>query len=71
MKLRPFSRLFGIVLLADGTAALSSPRSYLRSLQKGTPIIDDLLELFAQNPDLTRGFSLVEIIAGAWLTFRP
>jgi hypothetical protein len=71
MRLRPFSRLFGIVLLADGAVALSSPREYLRALQKGTPIIDDLLEFFAENPDLTRKFSILEIAAGLWLTFRP
>jgi hypothetical protein len=71
MKLRPFSRIFGLVLLADGVTALTSPREYLRSLQKGTPIIDDLLEFFAQNPELTRKFSIAEIAAGLWLTFRP
>jgi hypothetical protein len=63
--------LFGIVLLVDGAAALSSPRAYLRSLEKGTPIIDDLLEFFAENPDLTRKFSILEIAAGLWFTFRP
>lgn len=71
MKLRPFSRLLGIVMLADGATALSSPRAYLRSLEKGTPIIDDLLEFFAENPDLTRKFSIFEIGLGLWLTFRP
>jgi hypothetical protein len=71
MKLRPFSRLFGIVLFADGMAALNSPREYLRSLEKGTPIVDDLLEYFAKNPELTRKISLVEIAAGLLLLFRP
>ena len=71
MKLRPISRILGLVLIADGTMALSAPRSYLRSLEKGTPIIDDLLEFFAQNPELTRQFSMAEVIAGLWLTFRP
>ena len=71
MKLRPFSRLFGIVLLADGASALSAPRRYLRNLQNGTPIIDDLLEFFAENPELTRKFATAEIVAGLWLTFRP
>jgi hypothetical protein len=71
MKLRPFSRLFGIVLLADGATALAAPREYLRALQKGTPIIDDLLEFFAENPDLTRKFSVAEMVLGVWLTFRP
>lgn len=71
MKLRPFSRLFGLVLLADGAAALNSPRKYLRQLEKGTPIIDDLLEFFAQNPDLTRKFAIAEIATGLWFALRP
>lgn len=71
MKLRPITRLLGIVLVADGAAALSSPRAYLQSLEKGTPIIDDLLEFFAENPDLTRKISVFEIGLGLWLTLRP
>lgn len=71
MKLRPFSRLLGLAMLADGAAALSAPRTYLRNLEKGTPIIDDLLEFFAENPDLTRKFAIVEVGLGLWLTFRP
>jgi hypothetical protein len=71
MKLRPISRFLGIAMLADGAAALSSPRAYLRSLEKGTPIIDDLVEFFAQNPELTRKISMFEIGLGLWLTFRP
>lgn len=63
--------MFGIILLADGTAALKAPRAYLRSLEKGTPIIDDLLELFAENPDLTRNFAKLEILTGLWLALRP
>ena len=71
MRLRPLSRAFGLILLADGGAALVSPRQYLRQLQTGTPLIDDLLEYFAQNPELTRNLSLLEIVAGLWFTLRP
>ncbi len=71
MKLRPLSRLFGIILLADGVAALNAPREYTRGLEKGTPIVDDLLELLADNPDLVRKFSMLEIVAGLYLTLRP
>ena len=68
MKL--LSRILGVAMLADGIGALISPRDYPRRLQTGTPMIDDLLEFFAENPDMTRGFSIVEIAIGAWLTLR-
>ncbi len=70
MKLRPISRTIGAVILADGICAMVSPTNYTRRLETGTPIIDDLLEYFAENPDMTRGFSILEIALGAWLTFR-
>lgn len=71
MQLRPFSRLFGLILIGDGMTALRAPRRYLRQLQNGTPIIDDLLEFFAREPKLTRKISLVEVGIGAWLLLRP
>ncbi len=71
MKLRPITRFFGLLLIGDGINALSAPREYLRQLQTGTPLIDDLLEFFAQQPELTREVSVAEIALGAWLVFRP
>ncbi|MDQ2773610.1 MAG: hypothetical protein M3Y57_01590 [Acidobacteriota bacterium] len=64
------SRIFGAVLVADGICAMVEPTTYSRRLEIGTPIIDDLLEFCAENPDITRGFSVLEIALGAWLTLR-
>jgi hypothetical protein len=68
MILRSITRAVGVVLLVDGISALISPTNYLRKLETGTPLIDDLLDYCAENPDITRGFALLEASLGAWLT---
>ena len=67
MELKPVRRSIGILLLIDGIRAFLAPSEYARRLEFGTPLIDDILEYFAENPELTRKFSMAEIAMGAWL----
>jgi hypothetical protein len=67
MILRSITRAVGVVLLVDGISALIAPTN-LRKLETGAPLIDDLLDYCAENPDITRGFALLEASLGAWLT---
>jgi hypothetical protein len=60
----------GLLLIVDGVSALIAPRTYLRELKRAIPVMDDLLEYFAEHPEMTRGVSLSEIILGAWLLVR-
>jgi hypothetical protein len=64
------TRSLGLVMVLDGVSALVAPREYPRQLETGFPIIDDVLEYFAERPDLTRGVSVGEIALGAWLIVR-
>ena len=57
-------------MVADGTGGLLRPRQYPRSLKAGLPVIDDLLEFAAQNPEITQALSTAEILLGAWLIVR-
>lgn len=68
MKLRPVRRSLGLLLIGDGIRALLAPQQYVRRLQGGTPLIDDILEYFAENRRLTLSFSITEIAIGLWLT---
>ena len=70
MKLKPVRRSIGLLLLFDGVAAFLAPGEYPRRFEFGPPLIDDILEYIAENPDLTRKFSLAEIALGLWLTIR-
>jgi hypothetical protein len=45
-----------------------APQSYARNLQGGNPLIDDILDYFAENPRLMLRFSITEIVVGLWLT---
>lgn len=69
MTIKPFRRALGMLLLLDGTLALISPTEYLRKLELGNPLIDDVLDYLADNPTLTRRLSVGEIAIGVWLTF--
>ena len=61
------TRSLGLLLVLDGVSALIAPREYPRELEIGLPFIDDVLEYFAERPQLTRGVSMGEIAVGAWL----
>ena len=60
-------KTFGLVLVVDGLSAVMAPRKYLRNLQEGTPLVDDLLELLAERPDVARVLSAAEVLIGSWL----
>lgn len=68
MKLKPIRRSLGLLLLMDGMRAFVAPEQYARKLERGTPLVDDILEYFAENPRLTLSFSVTEIGLGLWLT---
>ena len=68
MKLKPVRRSIGALLLVDGIRAFARPAEYARSLQMGTPLIDDILDYLAENSHLTRNFSIAEMAIGLWLT---
>lgn len=63
-------KTLGLVLVLDGLSAALAPRRYLRTLQDGVPLVDDLLELLAERPDVARGLSAAEILIGSWLVVR-
>jgi hypothetical protein len=54
-------------MLIDGIRAFRAPAECARRLEFGNPFIDDVLEYFAENPDLARGFSIAEIAIATWL----
>ena len=56
-----------MLLVFDGIRALLSPADYARSLQFGNPMADDILDYFAENPELTKRFAMGEIVLGAWM----
>jgi hypothetical protein len=58
------------MMVLDGVSALLSPREYPGELETGVPVIDDVLEYFAERPRLTQGVSAAEIALGAWLIVR-
>jgi hypothetical protein len=70
MKLKPIRRLLGLLVVGDGIRAFVAPEAYVRGLQCGTPLIDDILDYVAENRRLTLRFSMAEIAIGLWLTFR-
>lgn len=67
MELKPFRRTLGLLALADGISTLLAPRDYLRKLRTGEPLVDDILDFLAENPDLARNASIAEILVGLWL----
>ncbi len=70
MKLKPIRRSIGAFMLVDGIRAFLAPSACARRLEFGNPYIDDILEYFAENPGLIRGFSLTEMVIGVWLALR-
>jgi hypothetical protein len=70
MKRKPFRRSLGLLMIVDSTRAFFSPVEYPRSFQFGNPLIDDILDYFAENPVLTRRFAAVEFAIGLWLIMR-
>ncbi len=70
MMLKPVRRSIGLLLLFDGAGGFLSPTEYPRRLQFGPPLFDDILDYFAENPNLTRKLSLAEIALGLWLILR-
>ena len=67
MKLKPIRRSFGFLLLVDGGRLLVAPEAYLKKLQTGTPLMDDVLEYLGGNPRWSTAIACVEIALGAWL----
>jgi hypothetical protein len=63
-------KVLGLALFADGVGALIFPRKYLENLETGTPLIDDVLDAFANNPRLTQSVAVLEATLGLWLTVR-
>ena len=68
MKLKPVRRSLGALFLFDGISAVLSPTAYPRKLEFGAPMVDDILDYFAENPELTRRLAVAEIAIGLWLT---
>lgn len=56
--------------MIDGVRGFLSPVEYPRRLQFGNALWDDIMDYFAENPDLTRKLSVAEAAVGAWLLFR-
>ena len=63
-------KTIGYLMVADGLAALIAPRDYIRKLEFGNSLVNDLLEYFAERPELTRGFSVSEIAIGLFLALK-
>jgi len=68
MKLKPIRRSLGVLLLIDGLRLLFAPETYVRKLQSGTPLLDDVLEYVSETPQITVSVAAAEITLGAWLT---
>lgn len=57
-------------MVGDGVAGLLWPREYLRKLQVGPKLMNDMLEACVQRPGLTRALCLAEVALGAWIFSR-
>jgi hypothetical protein len=68
MNLKALRRSFGLLLLADGARAVISPFGHTRKFQLGSPLLDDILDYVADNPELTRKVGIGELALGLWLT---
>ncbi|HEY7302800.1 MAG TPA: hypothetical protein VH601_01695 [Bryobacteraceae bacterium] len=68
--MKPVRRSIGFFLLLDGIGALWAPAEYVRRLELGNPLIDDMLEYLAENPSLVRKFKIAEIAMGLWWVLR-
>lgn len=68
MKLKPVRRSLGMLMLVDGALGLIFPSEYMRKLEFGIPLMDDILDYFAENPKLTQRVAIGEIVLGCWLT---
>jgi hypothetical protein len=70
MKNRGVERWTGLIMIGDGLAGLMWPSEYLRKLKIGPECVNDVLEVFAQRPTLTRSLCVVEMAMGAWIFSR-
>jgi hypothetical protein len=70
MQRRGIQRWTGAVMIGDGLAGLIWPREYLRKLQIGPRLLNEVLEACAQRPDLTRALCVAEVALGAWIFVR-
>lgn len=68
MKLKPIRRSLGVLLLIDGLRLLLAPDAYVRKLQTGTPLLDDVLEYVSETPQITVPVAAAGIALGLWLT---
>jgi hypothetical protein len=57
-------------MVGDGLAGLIWPREYLRKLEVGPRPLNELLEVFAERPTLTRTLCVIEVAMGAWIFSR-
>ena len=70
MKVTTLRRSLGFLLVADVIRASVAPQAYARSLQRGNPLIDDILDYIAESPRFMLRFSVTEIVIGLCLTIR-
>ena len=63
-------RWTGLVMIGDGLAGLVWPREYLRKLEIGPKVMNDVLEACAERPTLTRVLCVAEMALGAWIFAR-
>jgi hypothetical protein len=70
MKTRGIERWTGLVMVGDGLAGLIWPREYLRKLEIGPKPVNEVLEVFAERPALTRVLCVLEVAIGAWIVGR-
>ena len=68
MTLTLIRKSLGLLLVADGIRAFIAPEAYVRRLQRGNPLIDDILDYLVENRRLMLRFSVIEIVVGLWLT---
>ena len=59
-----------MVMVGDGLAGLIWPREYLRKLEIGPKPVNEVLEVFAERPVLTRALCVLEVAIGAWIVSR-
>ncbi len=58
-------------MVGDGIAGFIWPREYLRKLQVGPKVVNNVLEACAQRPQMTRALCALEVALGAWIFIRP
>ncbi len=59
--------VFGMLLIGDGLLAVINPRRHCLLWEVGPQSCRDVIDEFADHPQMTRAVGAVELLLGVWL----